>query len=240
MKWVKNHRMKFKYSVFLVSKRIPIFLGLILCYFIYSPTLLAFTKQPSLDNSTHSQKLVEAHYRQVVHSLNNQMRAKQAELSQSPEKLAKFIDVELLPRWSALKTLKGLLGRKVWETLTEEDFQELTKGFNNTLQRYVQEGFSLYDGQKIEFVKVELNKSASKGLLTLRIIPHVMPSFNVSFRIYQEKGRWFLYDALIQGASYIGLKKDSYRKLHDKQGINGVISLIEEKNKGYWPSSLSK
>ncbi|WP_444994335.1 MlaC/ttg2D family ABC transporter substrate-binding protein [Aliikangiella sp. IMCC44359] len=232
--------MKVKYSEFLVLKRIPVFLGLAFCCFIFPSSLLAFTKPSSLDNTAHSQKFVEAYYRQVITSLNNQMRENQAELSQSPEKLAKFIDVELLPRWSASKTLKGLLGRTVWNELTEANFKDLVKGFNNTLQRYVQESFSLYDGQKIEFVRVELNERASKGLLTLKVIPHVMPSFNVSFRIYKENSHWFLYDALVQGASYIGLKKDSYRKLHDKQGINGVISLIEEKNKGYWPSSLSK
>ncbi len=182
---------------------------------------------------------VEADFREQVITINRILQQKQSEFSQSPVRLVAFVDEHLLSLWGAPKTLRGLLGKSIWKKLTEDNKDKLVQAFNNTLQRYVQEGFNEYDGQKIEFVRVRLNKKRTRGLLTLKVIPNLLPDFNIDLKIARHTHRWLLYDVMVQGVSYISMKKDSFRKLHAHTGIDGVINKYHRKNKGFLPSQLS-
>jgi phospholipid transport system substrate-binding protein len=183
--------------------------------------------------SASSLESVEQSFKTQVAFINQTLKVNQKAFEASPHLLAGFVDNSLLPLWEASQTLAGLLGSKNWHGLSHAEQAGLQKAFNDTIQRYVQEGFALYDGQTLEFVSVKLNDSATRGLLTLKVIPNVMPSFEVDFKIFKQEETWQLYDILVQGVSYITLKKDSYRKQLAEQGVKGILATISEKNQGY-------
>ena len=186
-----------------------------------------------LNGSALSADDVEYHYRNQVSFINQSLISKQQVFEASPLELAQFVDKSVLPLWNSTKTLKGLFGKSNWQNLSQKDRDSLQKGFNDTIQRYVQEGFALYDGQELEFVGVKFNKKETRGILTLEIKPNIMPSFNVDFKIFNDGKSWQLYDILIKGVSYITLKKDSFRQSLKNQGIDAVLAAIHEKNKGF-------
>ncbi|TQV77020.1 ABC transporter substrate-binding protein [Aliikangiella marina] len=181
---------------------------------------------------------LQDHYIERVKHINSTLEENQAKFAQSPHDLAKFVDRSVLPLWNSEKTLRGLFGKKYWMELSSAEQQGLVKGFNDTIQRYVQEGFSLYDGQQLEFVKLKLNQKKTRALLTLKVIPNLLPEFEVNFKVAKEGNSWQLYDILIQGVSYVTLKKDSFRNQYKNQGITAVIDSIKLKNKGFIESQL--
>ena len=182
---------------------------------------------------------LEQHYIEQIRHINQTLIENQSEYEAKPKLLAEFVDDSVLPLWNSAKTLRGLFGKKNWLALSSENQYGLVKGFNDTIQRYVQEGFSLYDGQQLEFVKLKLNKKQTRGLLTIKVIPNILPEFDVNFKIALENGQWQLYDILVQGVSYVTLKKDSFRNQYKNHGLNAVIKSIIEKNKGYVESRLA-
>lgn len=196
--------------------------------------LLHFSAYSSEADSVRSQ------FSHVITNINQTLTLKQQAFSSTPELLAQFIDTSLLPVWSSEKTLKGLLGKKIWQNLSNNEKKHLVEAFNNTLQRYVQEGFSYYDGQQIDLVDVKLNSRQTKGLITVRLTPKILPSFDIHFKINLIADKWYLYDVLVKGISYISLKKDSYRQMVNSKGVAGFLNVVNSKNEGYQSSRVIK
>jgi len=184
--------------------------------------------------------IVETKYKNIINKINQSLTKNQSAFSNSNMKLAEFVDNNLLSFWSSSKTLKGLLGKKSWTSLALSEQRSLVRSFNNTIQRYVQEGFGQYEGQQLEFVSVKLSPSKTIGYLTIKVKPNLMPNFNIDLKIAMLEGAWFIYDAGAQGINYIKLKKDSFRKQIKNKGINGILTELNTKNSGYIPSQLSK
>ena len=218
-------------------KQSPIFLNSfkLICCLFGALIFVSDSHSSSLPDSMRS--TVESHYVERVNYINQTLTSNQDEFEATPQKLADFVDNSLLPLWNSQKTLRGLFGKKNWLALTNKDHVDLEKGFNDTIQRYVQEGFALYDGQQIEFVGIKLNKKQTRGLLTIKVIPNVLPEFDVNFKVAYENDQWQLYDILVQGVSYVTLKRDSFRNQYKNQGISEVLKAINEKNKGYIESN---
>ncbi|MCW8877866.1 MAG: ABC transporter substrate-binding protein [Kangiellaceae bacterium] len=180
------------------------------------------------------------YFKGKVSRINQTLAARQAEFKADPTKLVEYVDQELIPLWSSEKTMKGLVGTKNWKQISESNQSKLAASFNNTLQRYVQEGFEEYDGQSVKFVKLRLNSKKSKGILTLEVIPNLLPSFNIDLKVGSKNGNWQIYDVLVQGVSYISLKKEKIRQILDKNGVQALIKDFSDKNQGFMPSSVVK
>ncbi|MGX5201589.1 MlaC/ttg2D family ABC transporter substrate-binding protein [Aliikangiella sp. IMCC44632] len=177
-----------------------------------------------------------SYFKLEITEINQLLRSQQASFEQYPERLVKFVDERLLPLWSASTTLTGMLGKTSWNSLSPQEKAALNQGFNNTIQRYVQEGFQQYDGQQFNFVELKLNKSETLGLLTVEFVPNVLPSFNVDFKVRKVAQQWLLYDVLVQGVSYIKLKKGGYREQFKQGGVKRVLAEINDKNQGFMAS----
>jgi phospholipid transport system substrate-binding protein len=184
-------------------------------------------------NSVVSNHPAANYFKAEITQINQLLRQQQASFQQHPDRLVKFVDSRLLPLWSASTTLTGMLGRANWNRLSEQDRAALNQGFNNTIQRYVQEGFEQYDGQQFNFIELKLNQSETLGLLTVEFVPNLLPSFNVDFKVRKIEQNWLLYDVLVQGVSYIKLKKGKYRQQFKDGGVAQILAAINDKNQGF-------
>lgn len=187
-----------------------------------------------------AQKNATTFFKDKVISINKTLAARQVEFQAEPTKLVEYVDVELIPLWSSAKTMRGLIGSKNWKKLSADNQHKLTASFNNTLQRYIQEGFKEYDGQSVKFVKLKLNTKKTRGILTLEVIPNLLPSFNIDLKVGANNGQWQIYDALYQGISYISLKKDKVREILQEKGIQALLKDFSDKNQGFVPSNAVK
>lgn len=193
--------------------------------------------------SADAQAEVSRVFSQRLDHINQVLQARQAEFKQQPVALAEFVDQELLPLWDSPKTVKALLGKRHWQSLSQSQQQEFSQVFDNTLQRYVQEGFRHYDGQQLEFVGVSLNEAQTRGYLTVRVIPNLLPSFEVKLSLaFDDQGlpglQWQIFDGLFQGVSYISLKKDKYQQQLQELGVDSLIRVLQASNQGYFPAQL--
>lgn len=211
-----------------------------LLYFLLKKTFILGVLLVSWSVNADVSKDIGDFFKKRIATINQTLVTQQDTFSKEPESLADFVDLQLIPIWHSSKTLRGLFGKNNWLSLPENSKVALTQEFNNTLQRYVQEGFRHYDGQKLEFVEVKVNKKQTRGLLIVKVIPNVIPSFEVALKLLKEGDDWFLYDVLVKGVSYISIKKDGFRKNFKEQGFEVVLASIRDKNKGYIESKYSK
>jgi len=190
-----------------------------------------FALSDNARNSAH-----EKHFIDQIELINKTLEAKQYDFKKNPIKLVSYVDKQLIDIWSSERTMRGLLSSKNWKTLSLEQQKNLSKAFDDTLQRYVQEGFKSYDGQEIEFVNLKLHPKKLRGLLTVKVIPNLLPSFNIHLKVEHKDNKWKFYDIMVQGVSYITVKKDSIRNIFKEGGANSVLNDFVSKNQGFIPS----
>lgn len=178
---------------------------------------------------------LEADYASLIESIDSTLIDRYDEFKREPRLLNEFVEQQILPYWNVELTLKQLLGSKHWNSLTKQEITSVKQTFVDTLNRYVGEGMKFYDGQRIKFSKVKINKKQTRGLLTLTLEPIYLPAFNVSFKIANQNEQWQLYDVMVEGISYVKMKKGEYRQLVDKAGIKGLLAHLDKKNQASTP-----
>ena len=225
---------------------------LVFCgYLVFSGYFNPAQAKPSANGLQPNQQVLFAHFEQVIQQIDQRLLQQQAQFKVDPVKLESFVNHQILPQWDSQRTLMYLIGKKLWQQLTPEDIAALELRFQQTIQRYVREGMGIYDGQRVKTLRVQLNAKGSRGLLTLRLEPIYLPAFNIQFKIAPLVGskatqaeqpgdgqgaRWKLYDILIEGISYIKLKKNEYRQIIQNQGLNALLKMLDDKNHSNIPA----
>lgn len=181
----------------------------------------AQAKQPPLDQ----------YFENKLNHLNAQLIENKDSLKNDHKKLEDFVNIEVLPLWSSSTTLKALLSTKEWNKIPPEKQNQLITSFNQTLHRYVREGMKFYDNQRFFFVSTKLSKNGGRGLLEINIEPEYLPSIIVTFRMTKIAESWKLYDVMLQGISYVKMKRLEFRRINSESGIDAVISHLKNKNK---------
>jgi len=182
----------------------------------------------SLDRPTIT---VEEHFKQIIVNIDSTLFTEQVLLKSDKSHLENFVDSKILPHWNIDLTLKQLIGSKNWQAFTNEQINALEMGFNKTMHRYVREGMDYYDGQRIKLLNVRLNKKNTRGIVTIQLEPIYLPAFNIIFKIAHKNSQWRLYDVLVEGISYVKMKKNEYRRLISEQGVEGLLAYLEKKNR---------
>jgi phospholipid transport system substrate-binding protein len=211
----------------------------LLQHLIFIIFIFSFSASLIAEKQTSTQSNVEIKFKNEINQINQALSLNKNNFSQSKQALARFVDKSLLPTWSSKKTIKALFGKSIWLKLSNDEQSKLVQAFNDTLQRYVQESFEDYDGQQFEFESVKLNKKQTKGYLTIKLIPNLLPSFNIDLKIALIENQWLIYDAMVQGVSYVSLKKDWYRDLYKEKNVEGVLAFIKQKNMNFIPSQVN-
>jgi len=188
------------------------------------------SKVAKLDTAKTIEKEVNNHFEQAVSKIDNILFTQQKKLINTPSKLYQFVNSELLPLWNSERTLKLLLGASKWKALTANEIDSLNRTFDQTMRRYINEGMKFYDGQRIKLVSVNLNKKQTKGIVTIEISPIYLPAFKINFKISKSNDQWLLYDILVEGISYVKMKKNEYRRIVEQQGVDELLAYLDEKN----------
>ncbi len=178
----------------------------------------------------NSLQQTENYFSQVITHIDTILLEKHRVFKSDNKQLVQFVDADILSEWDVELTLKQLIGGKHWKKLSQSDIQSLKDRFNQTLHRYIREGMAFYDGQRVKFVSVKLNTKNTRGLVTIRLEPIYLPAFNISFKIAHRNQDWLLYDVMVEGISYVKLKKNEYRQLITQQGIDGLLAYLDQKN----------
>lgn len=183
-----------------------------------------------LFNVQANQSFLDEYFANKLSHLNEQLIEKKDSLKSDHDKLKIFVDKEILPLWDSATTLKALLGTKEWNKISLKKQNQLLASFNQTLHRYVREGMKFYENQKLSFVSTKLSKKGDRGILAINIEPEYLPTITVTFKMTKIDKNWKLYDVMLQGISYVKMKRLEFRRLNSENGIDAVIKYLNKKN----------
>lgn len=184
----------------------------------------------SLAEKKTLEKSLKTYFDDKVTDLDETLFNNQQQLASDKKALIQFVDEKLLPLWSSTKTLKLMVGKKLWKTFSRGQKAQLEESFKQTFHRYVKEGMKHYDGQRIKVSSIRLRKKLKSGFLTAELEPIYLPKFNITFRITNTEDQWRFYDILIEGVGYIKIKRTEYRQILHNKGFDALICHLDTKN----------
>jgi phospholipid transport system substrate-binding protein len=171
----------------------------------------------------------ESFFKTKIKALNHFLLLNKKTIKNNSIEQKQLMKQYLFPLWNIPYMIKRLLGRSIWNKLSSQQKKKLIITFKHTFTRYVHEGLQYYNGQTIRYHSIKTN-TKGKGYLSLHIVANWLPTFNVHFKLFKKDEHWKLYDILIQGISYVAMKKRNLRFLYRTQGFLRLLHYLNLKN----------
>ena len=159
------------------------------------------------------------------------LKAERATLKKDPNKVYGIVERILVPRFDFGTISQWVMGR-AWREATPAQ----RTAFTNEFQRLLINTYAgvLLDYSDEELKVLPLPPNAAKGdEVTVRseIISKDRPPIAINYSMIKAGKRWMVYDVSVEGVSIVANYRSEIRELVSRNGIDGMINVLKQKNK---------
>jgi len=178
---------------------------------------------------------IRQQFEPIIRRVNTQLADNLALYKKDPRAYSEFINQNLRAYWDPASTSSALIGKQQFQALDVDHRQQLIAAVDTTLVRYAFEGFEYYGGQQFSLADIAISRSREMAWLQVLMESPIIPDLNLDILIKRnETGVWKAVDVRFQGITFVAVKKYQYRKLLDKQGIQGLTEKLAFKNNTFF------
>lgn len=146
-------------------------------------------------------------------------------------KLYDMVDAIVLPHFDFERMSKLVLG-KHWRSASDEQRQKFVEQFKTLLVRTYATALFQYDGQKIIYKPFRKKEGDDQAVVRTEIVPKDGPPVPLHYALSSNgAGAWKVFDIRIDGISLVTNYRTAYDGTIQSDGIDTLISKLEEKNK---------
>ena len=222
-------------KIFLFSRRILRYF--ILKFFLYPLSffmMISFVLTADVHStvSDREEKVLDAYKSLLEEKVTGDLRANYKNYVESPNEYWNFLNETFLENWNFDATTKALIGSDIFNSLSNLQFEELSRALEVTLIRYAFESLYFYGDQKLNVIDIKLNEQQTLAWLKINMDSPRFPDIHLDFLLKRtDHNQWRGVDFRFKGVTYINLKKNSFR--HDFEDIKfkGLLSKLDNKNK---------
>ncbi len=117
---------------------------------------------------------------------------------------------------------------KNWKQANKDQQKRFTTAYRRLLEDTYLVMVEEYTDEKVDYVKENIKKKKYAQVNTL-IVRTGAPPIPVNYKSRLRKDGWWVYDVVIEGVSMISNYRSSYQQIAKNEGIDGLITQIEEK-----------
>ncbi len=119
---------------------------------------------------------------------------------------------------------------KTWNEISEEDQQYFVAQFTKLLENVYIGKLESYGGRTYEFVAERIK---GKRAQVTTLIPYEESKIPVHYIMQRELDKWMVYDINIEGVSLVRNYMEQFRTILRKEQYDGLIKIIEDKNRSF-------
>lgn len=182
---------------------------------------LAFSPAHAADNPAES--LVKSTSRDVLDII------KRENSPGNERKLREQVEAKVLPHFDFNRMTRLAVGRP-WLGATPDQQNALTKEFQRLLVRTYSTALTAY---KVQSIDVRTLRQDSEAEIIIRSDVAVVGGspFPIDFTLYRNtQNAWKVYDVAVDGISFISQYRTQFNQTIKKDGVDGLIKLLVEKN----------
>lgn len=148
------------------------------------------------------------------------------------QRIMKVVEEKILPHADFDRATALVMGRH-WRTATPEQKERLTTEFRNLiLHTYAGTMSQIKENYPLQFLPMRNEPGDTDVVVRFEVRqPRASEPVRVSYRVGQTPDGWKIYDVNILGAWMSETYKNSFSTEIGKNGIDGLIRVLAEKNK---------
>jgi phospholipid transport system substrate-binding protein len=169
--------------------------------------------------------------------LVTRLKQQHLDIKQKPEVAFDIAEDTVLPYIDFAKASQSVLG-KHWRRATDEQKTRFIKAFREylvgtyvrTMVTYVDEIISHADN--VTYLPLRQQNISSTRVTVQSLIALANGnSVAVDYRLYLDKGKWKIYDVVIENVSLAITHRSTFYSHIASNGLNGLIEQLEQRNK---------
>lgn len=164
--------------------------------------------------------------RQIV----NALREHHDELAADPGKLYALVDSIAVPHFD-VETVSRLVLGPHWRRATPDQRRKFVNAFKRLIVNSYAKALLLHSNEEIQVQPVPESELASRHVsVHSTVSPGSGQAVSIMYRMRMKNGAWKIYDFDVEGVSLILNYKHSFAEQIDREGLDGLIRSIDEKN----------
>lgn len=171
-----------------------------------------------------AQQLVEG----AVNTVMADLKQHQGSLASNPQVLDETVSKNIIPHLD-FTTMTRLSVGKSWRKATPEQQTTLVNEFTEFLLNTYRSALSEYGGESVVFKPFRTPKREDRAVVasTFKFGSNEVP---VDYKLHNRNGPWQVYDIIVSDLSLVIQYKSTFGSEIDRNGIDGLIKLLRDKN----------
>lgn len=157
------------------------------------------------------------------------LQARRAEVDRNPSLIYGMVDSIVAPHFDFERITQGAVGQ-YWRQASPNQQKALVDAFKQVLIRTYARSLLNYSGQEIRYLPVRPGSRDSTVTVSTEVQDSGGPPVPVDYRLYNNSGRWKVYDVVIDNASLVGNYRSSFAAEVRRGGIDGLIAKLGDMN----------
>lgn len=169
---------------------------------------------------------------QVIQSVSEQLRQKLKDkvFTQNFDKVTQYVNDVIYPHTDFDKIAPLVLG-KHWKTATTGEQERFKHEFQTLLIRTYSRAFVEYNDWTIRYLPLEMLDAATKVIVKTEVQQPSLNPVDVNYRMFLSKGKWKVYDIMIDGVSLVTNYRTSFsEEIQRKGSLSVVIDELAKRN----------
>ena len=168
----------------------------------------------------------------AIEDASNQLKDKLQDESFTKDfaKITVFVEDVINPHVDFNRISALVLG-KLWKKATKEERTRFKQEFQTLLVRTYSRAFVEFKEWSVRFLPLKMKDGAKKVIVKTEILQPGIQPLAVNYRMVLTKGKWKVYDIMIEGVSLVTNYRTSIKNEFKKAGsLNAVIDQLAKRN----------
>jgi phospholipid transport system substrate-binding protein len=163
----------------------------------------------------------------MVDSVLEVLKNKELSLPEKKKERRSRIRALIRNRFDFEEMAKRSLARH-WKKRTSEEKKEFVALFSDLLEASYIGRIELYTDEKVSYDKEVIKRKGKYAIVSTSIITKKV-DIPIDYKIILKNGKWWVYDVLIEGVSFISTYRSQYNKIIIKESYAKLIQRMKNK-----------
>ncbi|RJG02323.1 MlaC/ttg2D family ABC transporter substrate-binding protein [Noviherbaspirillum sedimenti] len=146
------------------------------------------------------------------------------------KKVLALVEAKILPHVD-FQRMTALAAGRYWRQATPEQQQRLSEEFRDLLIYTYSGAIAQVNDMRLEFKPVRAEPSDTEVEVRSQVLRPRGEPIQLNYRLEKQAAGWKIYDVNVLGAWLVESYKSSFATEIGKNGIDGLIKVLDEKNK---------
>lgn len=181
-------------------------------------------------NPVAAQEAPDALIKRISHEVLDAAKTDKEIQAGNQQRVLQLVEEKVLP-YVDFKRMTMLAAGRFWRQATPEQQERLTAEFRTLLVHTYSGAISQIKDQKLEFQPMRANPGDTEVVVRSQVLQPRGEPIQLNYRLAKTADGWKIYDINVLGAWLVETYKGTFASEIGKNGIDGLIKTLAEKNK---------